>query len=196
MSEVSQVLQQSLNRIWIWTWYFWLVLMPSPKGKVGNVFQTWRNWPASEFWKSTMLCWFIKLLPMWIRAISLNTCAWTLFQLTRIPAGLGPESGSFFLCLLLSPLLKKPTEGWVELARDESCVQDVSLSTGSLASFTVPCGPGPASRDCAQSPWVPRVEKVPKWAGRLRGGHRTLQEREIDKFNFNTSWCETIQVMT
>lgn len=39
------------------------------------------------------------------------------------------------------------------------------------------------------------MEKVPKWTGKLREGHRTLQEREIEKINFNTGWYETIQVM-
>lgn len=70
-----------------------------------------RNWPASGIGKCPMLGWLIKLLPMWVRAVYLSTCAQTLFLLTLILTGFGSASGSFLLCLMLLPLLKKPIEG-------------------------------------------------------------------------------------
>lgn len=173
---VSQLLKQNLNRIWVWTCYFWLMLVPPLKGKVRNVLQTSRSWPASAFWKCTMLCWFFKLLPIWVRAIYINICAWILFLLPLIPAGLGSASKSFFLCLSLPPLLKKPSEGWLEPAGDPSCVQDVYLSTCFLAFIQSAMWPRAIIQDCALLPWVLRVENEPKWAGRLRGDLRTLQE--------------------
>lgn len=48
---------------------------------------------------------------MWVRAVYLSTCAQTLFLLTLILTGFGSASGSFLLCLMLLPLLKKPIEG-------------------------------------------------------------------------------------
>lgn len=124
MSKVSQLFQQNLTRIWIWICSFWLVLMPFLKGKVRHALHTWRNWPASEFWKCIILCWFITLFPMWVRALFKH------LLLDLLPAD--PYSSwpwvSFWVLLSL-PLTPspsgKPSEGWLEPAQEQSCVQDV-----------------------------------------------------------------------
>lgn len=143
--------------------------MPSLKRKVRNVLQTWRSWHTFEFWKCTILCWFIKLLPIWVRVVYLNIGAWTLFLLTLIPSGHGSSSRTL--------LLKKYSE--VRLASQGSDrVQDVYLSICFLAFIR--------SSEChvaqghlpgvAGSPWVLRAEQKPKWERRLRGNLGNLQE--------------------
>lgn len=79
------------------------------------------------------------------------------------------------LCLSLLPLLKKPSEGWLEPAQDQNCVQDVYLSTCFLAFIQSAMWPRAIVQGLSQSPWVLRVEKETKWAGRLGGDLRTLQ---------------------
>lgn len=176
MSKVSQLFQQNLTRIWIWICSFWLVLVPFLKGKVRNALHTWRNWPASEFWKCIILCWFITLFPMWVRALFKH------LLLDPLPAA--PYSSwlwvSFWvlpsLPLTPSPFLESPVRGdWNQPRSRAVSKMCMYLSTCFLV-FRVTCGLGPSSRDCAQSPWVLRLENKLKWAEKFRGTLGTLQE--------------------
>lgn len=131
--KVSQLLQQNLNRMWIWILIFLTCANAISKRTIQKCPSELEKLTSIWVWGMYYVRLIYKLLPIWVRAIYLNICAWIFFLLAPISTGFGSASGVLPSLPVTPPppsSSEKPWwEWWLCLARDQSCLQDVHLST-------------------------------------------------------------------